>query len=311
MKEVLRSLFQAAPEPFDMALLDRRMSVLLEAMNVERMLAAKAIAMSIRASCEPRRLEDVEFKCYSQFGDDGIIQYLVHMLGIELRTFVEFGVEDYRESNTRFLLLNDNWRGLVIDGSGENVARIKSDPIFWRQDLTAVAAFIDTGNINRLIDEAGFSGELGILSIDIDGNDYWVWESIETVRPLVVICEYNSVFGPDRAISIPYDPAFFRGDVHHSYLYYGASLPALVKLGKRKGYAFVGSNSAGNNAYFVRSDRLGRISEITAAEGHVSSKFRESRDAEGRFSYLSGSARLEAMRGLPVVDVTTGRVEAL
>jgi hypothetical protein len=117
-------------------------------------------------------LYDVEFKVFSQWGDDGIIQYLIRNLDIPNKTFVEFGVENYTESNTRFLLINNNWSGLVMDGSSENISYIKNDEIYWQYDLQAKHAFIDVDNVNDLISCAGFSEELGLLHIDIDGNDY-------------------------------------------------------------------------------------------------------------------------------------------
>src|SRR5450432_204115 len=140
----------------------------------EKMLTAK-IAINLMRMMNPvKRIADAEFKVFSQFGDDGILQYLVHSLQIEPqhRIFVEFGVENYEESNTRFLLMNDNWRGLVMDGAKNNVDHIHASPYFWKHDLSAVAAFIDAGNINELISSTGISGQIGILSIDIDGNDY-------------------------------------------------------------------------------------------------------------------------------------------
>jgi hypothetical protein len=311
MKSAIRRLFPGASRPLETNSPALWLAHLSDSMEANRVLSARTIAMSIRASRQPRKFRDVEFKCFSQFGDDGIVQYLVHMLNIEERTFVEFGVEDYREANTRFLLVSDNWRGLVMDGSATNVARIKSDPICWRHDLTAASAFIDAENIDSLIDGAGISGDIGLLSVDIDGNDYWVWKAISVVRPVIVVCEYNSVFGPERAITIPYDPRFTRANAHYSHLYFGASLPALVALGAQKGYSFVGSNSAGNNAYFVRSDRIGSVPVLTAAEGYVCSRFRESRDETGGLSYLAGDSRLEVIRGLPVLNVETGQMEAV
>ena len=125
-------------------------------------------------------------KVFSQFGDDGIIQYLIQHLQVQPQSFVEFGVENYSEANTRFLLLNDNWRGLVLDGSEDSLEALRSEDIYWRHDLTAVAAFIDRDNINGLLARNGFSGRLGLLSIDIDGNDYWVWERIDCVTPSLV-----------------------------------------------------------------------------------------------------------------------------
>jgi hypothetical protein len=253
-------------------------------------------------------IHNAEFKVFSQFGEDGILQYLIRETAIqdEERSFVEFGVENYTEANTRFLLLNDNWRVVVIDGSQNHVASIRASELYWRHDLTALASFITAENIDRLLTDAGFGGPIGILSVDIDGNDYWVWEKITSTHPVIVVVEYNSVFGADRAVTTPYDPAFNRARAHYSNLYWGASIKAFQVLAARKGYALVGSNSAGNNAFFVRRDRLGAIPELTPAQAHVESRFRDSRDPAGALTFLSGARRRTPMKDMTLVDVETG-----
>jgi hypothetical protein len=269
------------------------------------LLVGKMLADRVRRLGPKRPLRDAEFKVFSQWGGDGIIQYLIDQVSPRSDTFIEFGVEHYRESNTRFLLMNDNWRGLVIDSSDELIAQIQSEEIYWRHDLTAVSAFVTRENINGLIKNAGFSGPVGILSVDIDGNDYWVWEAIDVVDPDIVIVEYNSVFGPRRAISVPYDPAFVRGNVHPSFLFWGCSLPALCLLAQRKGYVFVGSDSHGDNAYFVKTSRAGSLIPLTAGEGYVESRYRESRDTNGNLSFAGGEDRAALIADMMVVDVAT------
>jgi hypothetical protein len=259
-----------------------------------------------------RSLHEAEFRVFSQFGDDGIIQWLIGNLEIPNRTFVEFGVEDYRESNTRFLMMNDNWSGMVMDGSAKSVARIVDSEYYWRFDLLAKCAFIDTDNINELLASSGFHPELGILHIDLDGNDYWIWKAVNVVSPVVLILEYNSALGIEKALTVPYKPDFFRTKAHFSNLYWGASLRALYDLSVTKGYAFVGCNSAGNNAYFVRRDKLNdRVQEVPLAEGYVVSKYRESRDKHGQLTYLAGSERMAQLKGMPIFNVTSGQVETL
>ena len=249
-------------------------------------------------------LASSEFQVYSQWGEDGIIQHLLRHVRVPRKLFIEFGVEDYTEANTRFLLVNDDWAGLVLDGGEANVGAIRRDEIYWRHNLKAVQAFITRENINDLFSEHGVTGEVGILSIDIDGNDYWVWEACDVVSPAIVIVEYNSRFGPERAVTVPYDPGFVRHKAHHSCAYYGASLAALVALGKRKGYAFVGSNSAGNNAFFVLRDLLvAPLRELTAAEGYVQRQFRETRDADGRLVFPSPEEEAALVGSLPLVEV--------
>lgn len=250
-------------------------------------------------------IQNYEFKIFSQFGEDGILQYLIRETNLPAtaHSFVEFGVENYEEANTRFLLINNNWRGMVIDGSEKNIRAIQKSNIYWRHGLTSVAAFITKDNINDLIKNAGFTGEIGILSVDIDGNDYYVWDAINIANPIIVVAEYNSVFGSEHAISVPYDPKFIRSKAHHSNLYWGCSIKALELLGKNKGYTLVGSNSAGNNVFFVRNDHLNAIPAKTAKEAYVESKFRESRDRNGNLTYLSGLKRIEEIKHLPIYDV--------
>lgn len=250
-------------------------------------------------------IKSAEFKAFSQFGDDGIIQHLINNIKIDNKTFIEFGVENYVEANTKLLLMNNNWKGLIIDGDKADIDSVKKSEIYWKYDLTAVARFITRDNINEIIDSNGFKGDLGILSIDIDGNDYWVWERIDVVNPVIVIVEYNSVFGKKYPVSILYDPDFIRSRAHYSHLYWGCSLKALCCLAEKKGYGFIGCNSNGNNAYFVRKDRLESIKPISPEEGYVESKYRESRDVEGRLSFISGKDRIKVIEDLLVVNVET------
>ncbi len=256
-----------------------------------------------------KTLHENEFKVFSQWGDDGIIQYLINYLDVENKTFIEFGVEDYLESNTRFLLINNNWSGLVMDGSESNVLKIKENDMYWRHDLIAKSAFITSENINQLIEEEGIKGSIGLLHIDIDGNDYWVWKALKIVDPIIMIVEYNSVFGIDRAITIPYQPDFIRTNAHHSNLYAGSSILSLCDLAEEKGYAFIGCNSAGNNAYFVKNEYLKDIKPLSVEEGYVESKFRESRDEDGKLNYLRREERLFCINGLPVYNTRTNKLE--
>lgn len=283
----------------------RGMRQLRRELQSAKILAAQTLLAQFRQH-PPTRLAEAEFRVFSQFGDDGIIQYLLQRVPIDAPTFVEFGVEDYQESNTRFLLLHNNWRGLVMEANPAHVEAIRRDESYWRHDLTAVAAFIDCENINALLRTHGFTGSLGLLSIDIDGNDYWVWRAIDVAQPVIVIVEFNSVYGPQRAVAVPYDPRFHRAAAHFSHLYWGCSLRALCLLAEQKGYAFVGCNSTGLNAYFVRRDRLGTLPVLTAEAGYVESRFRDARDAAGRLTFLSGAARRGPIADLPLLDVERG-----
>jgi hypothetical protein len=249
-----------------------------------------------------------EFRVFSQWGEDGIIQFLLRHVPIDRQLFVEFGVENYTESNTRFLLTNNHWAGLIIDGSPENIAYIKRDPIYWATNLKAVDAFVTRENINDIISTNGVIGDIGLLSVDIDGNDYWVLDAIDVISPRIIICEYNGHFGATAKVTTPYDPSFTREAAHFSKVYYGASIAALNTLASGKGYSLVASNSAGNNIFFVRNDSLGGLAVLTPKEAYVRAQFREYHDENGQLTFFDFEQRLQKILHLPVYDLDRKQV---
>ena len=256
-------------------------------------------------------ISESEFKVYSQSGEDGIIQFLINNVNVATKKCIECGIENYLESNTRFLTLNNYWSGLIIDGDQANIDYIKKDPIYWRCQLTAVQSFITKDNINDIIKSNGFAGDIGILSVDIDGNDYWVFESINTVNPAIIIAEYNSFFGATANITIPYDPAFVRGAAHYSMIYYGASITALTKLAQKKGYALVATNWGGNNVFFVRNDLVGNLRVLSVSEAYRRSNYREVHDESGKLSYLPFELAQKTIFDMPVFDLDDNQVKKL
>jgi hypothetical protein len=246
-----------------------------------------------------------EYRVFSQAGDDGIIQRLVREVPIRQRIFVEFGVQNYTESNTRFLLLKDNWSGLVMDASQKDIDYIRRDPICARHDLRSVCAFISADNINRLLEENLPVRDIGLLSIDIDGNDYWIWKAIQSVNPAIVITEYNFRFGPSRAVTVPYDEHFQRGQAHYSHIYYGASLKALWLLAREKGYDLVCCNSYGNNAFWISKElRPPSLPALTPEQAYGAGKFQEARDAKGRLAFLTLEQEMKILETLPLVEIS-------
>jgi len=246
-------------------------------------------------------LDAFEFSVFSQYGEDGIIQHLVNTVKPRIKEFVEIGVENYEESNTRFLVINNYWRGLVVDGSPSNVEFIRRDPLTVFYGLRSACAFIDAENVNAVITDNGFKGEIGLLSIDIDGNDYWIWKAIHCVEPDIVVVEYNALFGPERSVTIPYDREFDRAKASESKLYYGASLGALCSLARQKGYFLVGCNSAGNNAFFVHRKHRNVMREITAPEAFNRQIFNEP-SVHGKVP-SSEVEKKRLIQGLPLVEV--------
>lgn len=270
---------------------------------------AGRIAANINRDLESTApLAESEFQVFSQFGDDGIIQHLIRQIPSIPHTFIEFGVEDYVESNTRFLLINNKWSGFVLDGSQANVNYILADKVSHLFNLRAEATFVTAENINAIVESSHFANELGILSIDIDGVDYWIWNALEVSRPCVVIVEFNSLFGPDRTITIPYRSDFNRIDAHPSKLYWGASLGAFAQLASNRNYAFVGCNENGNNAYFVAQECMAKLRSISVREGYRAPTFTEfTKDGKSR----RGDAALDEIKGLEVINTITGIVEKL
>ena len=250
--------------PYLRAILDTRgyaalTSTALYAMQRESLL-------SNERNRDPKRLLAHGFRGYSQHDEDGMIQEIFRRIGVSNRVFVEFGVGDGTENNTAYLVLS-GWRGLWIDGSEANAAAIRTQLFSFIQtgQLSFVRGFVDRDSINEIIEKAHHSGEIDLLSIDIDGNDYWVWEVISVVQPRVVVIEYNAVFRPPLAVVAEYDKNF----VWNGTSYYGASLKALESLGAKKGYALVGCSLSGINAFFVKQNLLGdRFCAPFTAENH-------------------------------------------
>jgi hypothetical protein len=175
-------------------------------------------------------------------------------------------------------------------------------------NVKARQAFVTAENINDIITAAGISGRIGLLSIDIDGMDYWVWKAVSVVDPAIVVIEYNSLFGPERPIVAPYDPAFSRYTPDPSRLFYGASLAALRHLAAEKGYVFIGCNSNGNNAYFVRGEYADTPVIRQLEPSYNLATFSEYAEATHRYR---GAEALSLIRGKTVFNVGAGVEEPL
>ena len=273
-----------------------------------KVLLAQNIAISKNQLTSIDDFRDVEFSCFSQWGEDGIINWLVSKLPTIPKKFIEFGVGNYKESNTRLLLQLHNWQGLVMDSTDDYIQDIKSQDISWRHQLDSVCAHISKDNINQLLENKGMTSDIGLLSIDIDGNDYFVWQSINIIQPIIVIVEYNAVLGDLHPITIPYKSDFFRTKAHSSNLYFGASLKALITLGKKKGYTFVGTNTNGVNAFFIRDDFAPMITSLISSISAYPSLSREARNANGKLNFISGLERLEIIRDCKILNLETNEV---
>jgi len=271
------------------------------ALSATQMLLLGQIRLKQLENESPENLQKSEIKIFSQGGEDGIIQKMLQFLPNIPCRFVEFGVQNYLEANTRFLVLNNHWDGLILDGSQANIDLIKTQEIYWQKALIARNVFITKDNIQSILSEEGFDQNLGLLSIDIDGNDYWIWQTIKS-QPWIVVCEYNSWFGPDKRYSIPYQEEFNRSTAHYSNLFFGASIQALCSLAEEKGYVLVGADSMGTNVFFVRRDMAYAFKTCGPHDVYVQSPIRQARDANGRLTFLNYDEGRRLMGALLVYD---------
>ena len=249
-----------------------------EEMQKELILKAKLLSNQNLKLKRIKDLSEVEFQVYSQWGEDGIIDWLVNKFPEIPKSFLEIGTENYKESNTRFLLVNKNWDGFIIEADKNSVKDIKSQRVYWRHNLTIENQFVDQNNINTIIKRINIPKKLGLLSLDIDGIDYWVLKKLSVLEPSIVICEYNSLFGQKKAITVPYKKNYIRSNEHYSNLFYGASIKAFIDLLKKRNYFFIGTNSAGNNAFFVNQNIWKKAKKLIYEKKIFISKFRESRN---------------------------------
>lgn len=214
---------------------------------------------SVNSGCYPR-LSETGFRCFSQFEEDGKLLFIFAALDIPRGVFVDIGAADGINNNCANLALNFGWTGLLIDGNRKAIRQGMSfyakHPDTWIYPPKFIHAKVKAENINDLLSRYPLPGDVDFLSIDIDGNDYWVWQAIEVIRPKVVMVETHIEFGL-RSIVVPYDPDYVYPGVHPHYL--GASAVAMNKLANKKGYRLVGANDYGFNAIFIRN---GLVEEI-------------------------------------------------
>lgn len=197
--------------------------------------------------------DEVGFRCHSQFEEDGILLYILSLIGTTNKISVEMCASRGLRCNTTNLISNHGWQGYLFDGDPKKVEKGKQffsrhkDVGLWRPRF--IHAWITAENVNEILETAGVSGEIDLFSLDIDGMDYWIWKALDCIEPRVVVCEVHCGIGPDRSLTVPYDPNF----VIEIPGYHGASLPAMVKLASQKGYRLVGASRHGLNAFFVRN----------------------------------------------------------
>ena len=262
-----------------------------------------------------QNLEIVNYKVFSQHGEDGISQYLIKKLNLKEIKFVEIGTEDYSESNTRYIYQTMNCEGLIIDPYRNLQGQIQKYISLTSNKLKIHNDYVDKENILEILKKYNFEKNIDLFSIDIDGIDYWIIKELPKKMSKIFIAEYNPFFGPKAEITVPYIKNFNRTNYHYSNLCYGVSLKALINLMKEKEYTFIGSNNKNTNAFFVYNDYINKIpikvSNLENLEIFTNCKIRESKDKHGKFNFKENDEIIDEIKDTEVLNLLTNKMEYL
>ena len=257
-----------------------------------------------------KNLSEAEYKAFSQNGEDGIIDYLLDQLNINEPKFVEIGIGDYRESNTRLLFEIRNANGLVVDAIDDLKNKVLKNIKLWRNNLMVLEKKIDSSNINKILESNNFNENLDLFSLDIDGIDYWIIKELPENFAKIAVIEFNPNFGSSAKVTVPNIKEFDRSAYHYSNLCFGASLAAIIQVMYEKNFVFIGTNQFKCNAFFVNKNYIEMIKVNIPNQNNldefVNSYFRESRDKEGNLNYLNKKNRLEKIKDCEVIDLNSG-----
>ena len=261
---------------------------------------------------EIRDLTETEVKIFSQNGEDGIINYLVNKLKLDSKNFVEIGVGNYRESNTRFLYNKYHPKGLIIDYIDDMRKKVKPFVNLWKGDLRICNKQINSENILDILNN-NCDYEIDLFSIDIDSIDYWIIKKLKNNISKIFVAEYNPVFGAELEVTVPNISGFERSKYHYSYLCYGMSLKALINLMDQKGYYFIGTNLQKINAFFIlkefKKEDFFKNIKIKSLDNYTSSNIRDSRDKNNNLNYLSGDKKFKEIEECEVINVKDNKRE--
>jgi hypothetical protein len=268
------------------------------------------LAMLVQRSSSkpPTNIWDMEFKVYSQWGEDGILSFLCDELEISKPRMIEFGAGDFTECNSRFLARYRNASVVLVDARKDLLDSVSNTDLKWQTSIYGITDWITPNNVNQLARHAKeLIGEIDVVSLDLDGNDYWVAEALNFEGTRIVVVEYNPIFGGARSVTVPRNDIFDRTEAHFSNLYYGASLKAFIELFSRKGFDFVGTNRVGNNAFFVAQKYTNQLNlvipDISNLTRYVDWRVRESRNEKGELTFLSKEEGSRLISHLPLLEV--------
>ncbi len=257
-----------------------------------------------------KNLFEADYKIYSQTGEDGILDFLIHSLLIKKPTFLEIGVGDYRECNTRYLFERYSSKGVIVDQIENLKEKVSKNVKLWKGDLKIIEQSVNSENINEILRKSEINENLDIFSIDIDGIDYWVIKNIPKIHSKIFVAEFNPIFGHEKKITVPNSKNFNRSDYHYSHLCYGMSLMALIELMNNKNFTFIGTNVACHNAFFLANEYVKKINFDLPNNNHleqfVQNNFRDSRAKNFKLNYKSGKERIKEISDCDVIDLSDG-----
>ena len=258
--------------------------------HIKVMLGQQAILACRALYPTIKKLHDAEVRVFSQWGEDGILEYLFTKLEISKPKIVEFGVDTFDECNSRFAAEFRNASVYMVDLNKNLISSVEKLVIFWRNSLFPVIDHITPHNaLNHLNTAKTLMDGVDVLSLDIDGNDYWVLKALDLEAVSIVICEYNPIYGGEVECTIERNDEFDRVQAHYSCLHYGMSLKAAISLMESKGFVFIGSNRAGNNAFFLKKELIHLLNitlpDVDNLKDFIDWRVRESRDINGNLNY--------------------------
>lgn len=285
------------------------------AMSVENriLIATSAInSMRVRAPYI-RHLWEAEVRVFSQWGEDGILTYLLDSIGISKPRIFEIGAGNFEECNSRFQAEFRNASVYAVDLRSDLITNCQSLDVYWRSIIIPVNDLVSPDNVNLHLEKAAAHlGNLDVFSLDVDGNDYWILHAAELSKVSIVVCEYNPLFGHKASVTIPRNDNFSRETEHYSWLYYGMSLRACIQELSKKGFDFCGVNIAGNNAFFIRKDLVKKLQldfpNIDDLSAFTDWRVREGRYPNGQLSYLFGDERSELIQNQEVFDIERNKL---
>ena len=255
-----------------------------------------------------KNIQEIELKVFSQNGEDGILDYILTRLGLipNSTNFVEIGVGNYREANTRFIYNRFHPKGIIIDYIDDMERKVKPHVNMWKGDLRICNKKIDADNINEIL-KKNCNYEIDVFSLDIDSIDYWIIDKLQQNISKIFIAEYNPVFGPDLKVTVPNIKGFDRTKYHYSNLCYGMSLRALIDIMKTKNYYFIGTNLQKMNAFFISNDfkknqYFDKINTLELNE-YTNSNIRDSRDINYKLNFLTEKKKLKEIENCEVINL--------